>query len=1067
MPPALFALRRWGATIVLLAVLSLPLAAQGVTGAAIQGSVTTAGGAPVENAVVTVTSEASGQRYQATTRGNGRYNVENIAVGGEFTVEARGIGYEPTTRSDITLSLGQRLNLDLELQQQAVQLQELTITAQENPLINAGRTGAAQTIGERAIRTLPLQGRNFTDLIATSPQATPSSSSDGAITIAGQNNRYNNIQIDGGINTDLFAIGSTGAPGGQVLSKPISLEAVQEFQVLVAPFDVRQGNFAGGLVNAITKSGTNRFSGSVFSYYRNESLTGSDPLGNPATEFKQWQYGLTFGGPILRDRVHFFAAVDVQEQDAPFGGQQIGPDPTNGADSLGIGITQLTATRVQEIVRDQYGFDPGDWRQPTLGQPDRNLFGKITAQLGVNSRLELSYNNVDADREQITRDALRAAAQDRDGYQLTLSGWTQANSTNTARAKWLTVFGGKWNNELLVGYQRIRDKRDQEVNTPLIRVQADRAGAYVAAGSDVFTPGNFLDQDIYEVTDNVTFDVGAAHRLTVGTHNEFFSFFNGFFPRQQGVWTFADTTALKANTPNRYTIALPLREGGPNTDFAVQQLGLYVQDAWSPSDRLTITAGLRADVPFIDAPNQNPALLASPLAINTSDFPSGNILWSPRLGINFDPDGRGTTILRGGVGLFSGRPPYVWISNAFGNTGLEQVQLTCSATGSVPALTTDINSLPTQCVGSTTGPTAPPADINFFDPDFRFPQNLRFAAGVDRRLPWGMVGTFDFLYSYSVNDLYLEEINVNSLGTSAAEGGRALYGTLSGTPTALTAAASRLDPAFRSVLRHIGRSGSYTWLATAQLQKQFSGAVDVNAAYTYSRGKDYQSFTSSISASNFQFAPINGTIGDRDLTTSFFNVPHKLTLSGTIRLPLPLRPQFSLIYLGRSGQPFSYQVSNDVNADGTAGNDNIYVPRDASDISLAGDVAVQAAAFTRLDSLITSNACLSEQRGQVMERNSCRNRWINTLNARLAAFIPLPGQALEISADLFNALNLLDASWGLEKRTSQFETATLLRAAGFDAVNNRPIYALAFPQFDNPELNRSRWRLQLGARYSF
>ncbi|MGH7517858.1 MAG: TonB-dependent receptor [Gemmatimonadales bacterium] len=1067
MQSSVFALARLSAPLVFLAALTAPLAAQGVTGGAIQGTVTTAGAAPVENAVVTVTSAASGQRYQATTRANGRYNVENIALGGEFSVEARAIGYEPATRSGVALALGQRLTLDLALAQQAVQLEELTVTAQENPLINAGRTGAAQTISERAIRTLPLQGRNFTDLVATSPQATPSSNSDGAITIAGQNNRYNNIQIDGGVNNDLFGLGATGAPGGQVLSKPISLEAVQEFQVLVAPFDVRQGNFAGGLVNAITKSGTNRFSGSVFSYYRNESLTGDDPLGNPATEFKQWQYGLTFGGPVVRDKVQFFAAVDVQEQDAPWGGQQIGPDPTGGADSLGIGITQITATRVQEIVRDQYGFDPGDWRQPTLGLPDRNLFGKVTAQLGVNSRLELSYNNVDAEREQLTRDALRAATQDRDGYQLSRSGWIQANSTNTARAKWLKVFGGKLNNELLVGYQRIRDKRDQEVNTPLIRVQADRAGAYVAAGSDVFTPNNLLDQDVYEITDNLTLDVGAAHRVTVGTHNEFFTFFNNFFPRSQGVWTFADTTALKNNTPNRYAVALPLREGGPASDFAVQQFGLYAQDAWSPNNRLTLTLGVRADVPFIDSPVQNPALLSSPLAINTSDFPSGNILWSPRLGVNFDLDGRGTTILRGGVGLFSGRPPYVWVSNAFGNTGTEQVQLTCSAPGTVPAFTSDVNNLPTQCVGATTGPTAPPADVNFFDPDFRFPQNLRVAFGVDRRLPWELVGTFDFLYSYAVNDLYIEEVNINTVGASAAEGGRTLYGTLSGSPTAFTATASRVDPAFRQVLRHIGRSGAYTWSASGQLQKQFSGAVDVNAAYTYSRGKDYQSLTSSIAASNFQFAPLVGTIADRELQTSFFRVPHKLTLSGTVRIPVPLRPQFSLIYLGRSGQAFSYQVSSDINADGTSGNDNLYIPRDASDISLAGDAAAQATAFTRLDSLITANACLNEQRGRIMERNSCRNPWINTLNARLAAFIPLPGQSLEISADLFNMLNLLDGSWGLEKRTSQFETATLLRAAGFDAANNRPIYALSFPRFDEPELNRSRWRLQLGARYSF
>ena len=416
-----------------------------------------------------------------------------------------------------------------------MQLQELTITAQENPLINAGRTGAAQTISERAIRTLPLQGRNFTDLIATSPQATPSSSSDGAITIAGQNNRYNNIQIDGGINTDLFAIGSTGAPGGQVLSKPISLEAVQEFQVLVAPFDVRQGNFAGGLVNAITKSGTNRFSGSVFSYYRNDDLTGDDPLGNPATEFKQWQYGLTFGGPILRDRVHFFAAVDVQEQDAPFGGQQIGPDPTNGADSLGIGITQLTATRVQEIVRDQYGFDPGDWRQPTLGQPDRNLFGKVTAQLGreqpARAVLQQRGRRPGADHPR------RAPGRRPGPRRLPAHPERMDPGQQHQHRSRQVAHGVRRQVEQRAAGGLSAHPRQARPGRRTRRSSGCRPTApasYVAAGSDVFTPGNFLDQDIYEVTDNVTFDVGSSHRVTVGTHNEFFSFFNGFFPAEAG-----------------------------------------------------------------------------------------------------------------------------------------------------------------------------------------------------------------------------------------------------------------------------------------------------------------------------------------------------------------------------------------------------------------------------------------------------------------------------------------------------------------------------------------------------
>ena len=1065
MPNVVRTLARASAFVLLAFAAARSAAGQGVTGAAVEGAVTAAGGGPIEGATVLITSQATGQRYQVATRSNGRFNVENVSVGGQFVIEARAIGFEPARKDGIVLTLGQRFTADFELTPAAVQLQEVTVRAEASPLINSARTGAAQTLVGSQITSLPLQGRTFTDLAITSPQVTPSASATGAFSIAGQNNRYNNIQIDGGVNNDLFGLGSTGAPGGQVNSKPISLEAVQEFQILIAPFDVREGNFSGGLLNAITKSGTNHFEGSTFGYFRNQGITGADPQGNPSTDFKTWQYGATFSGPIVRDKVHFFFATDVQSSSAPFVGQQIGPDPTNGQDSLGIGITQATATRVQQIAQQVYGFDPGDWRQTVLGNPDRNIFGKVTAQLATNSRLELTYNNVHASRDQLTRNATSAVTQDRDGYQLSNSGWTQASNTNTARLKWLGLFGNGLNNELLLGYQRIRDSRDQAFDLPLFKVQGDRAGSYVAAGSDVFTPNNLLNQDIWELTDNLTFEMGSHHRITVGTHNEFFKFFNNFFPRAEGVWTFADTTAFANNTPNRYTVAIPLRPSGPAAGFNVRQVGGYLQDAWSPNERLTVTLGLRADVPFTDSPQQNPKLLASPLNINTAAFPSANVLWSPRLGFNYDLDGRGRTIVRGGVGIFSGRPPYVWLSNAFGNTGLEQATLTCTGAATPPA-TTDINALPQQCVGSTTGPVQAPPSIVYFEPGFRYPQNLRAALGADHRFPLGIVGTVDFLYTYTLNDLYQLERNAAPGATATAEAGRQLYGGLGGTATTFTASPGRVDPAFASVLDHYGRSGPYSWSITGQLQKTFSKLLDFNASYTYAVAKDYFSFTSSIASSNYQFASLDGPAGARNLRTSYFSVPHKIALSGTVHLPL--FTSVSLIYVGRSGQPFNYVVSSDVNADGFAGNDDIYIPRDQSDISLAGTPAAQQTAWTRLDSLITSNSCLQSQRGQIMQRTSCRNPWQNVLNTRVSVNVPfIGGQALEVDWDIFNVLHLLSGDWGIIKSTTTFENATLLRASGYDAVNQRPIYSLAFPQFNLPDQNASRWRMQLGAKWVF
>src|SRR5216117_3186094 len=437
--------------------------------------------------------------------------------------------------------------------------------------------------------------------------------------LGGQNNRFNNIQIDGGVNNDLFGLAASGVPGGKANVHPISVEAVREYQVLIAPYDVRQGSFTGGLINAVTKSGTNEFHGSAFGFLQNQNLVGKDTADKKAADFTQSQYGATFSGPLIRDRVHFFAAIDVQHRETPStaitaSAQQIGSDTTGGKDSVGVGIRQATADRVTDILRTVYGLDAGTWRELQIGNPDKNIFGKLTAQLGTNSQLEASYNFVDANQDNLIRNS--TATGFRDGYQLSNSGYNFRTQTNTAKAKWTSTLGGNNSNELLLGYQRIRDKRALPNAVPLIFVGGDRGGTNIAAGAERFSQGNSLDQDIYEITDNFTFSRG-AHLLTVGTHNEFFHFFNVFFPASMGVWSFADTAALRAGTPNRYERAIALRPEGPNADFNVRQFGFYAQDQFTARPGLTITAGLRADIPSMDKPTFNPALDSSVLKINT------------------------------------------------------------------------------------------------------------------------------------------------------------------------------------------------------------------------------------------------------------------------------------------------------------------------------------------------------------------------------------------------------------------------------------------------------------------
>ncbi|MEP6745814.1 MAG: TonB-dependent receptor, partial [Gemmatimonadota bacterium] len=519
------------------------------------------------------------------------------------------------------------------------------------------------------------------------------------------------------------------------------------------------------------------------------------------------------------------------------------------------------------------------------------------------------------------------------------------------------------------------------------------------------------------------------------------------------------------------------RADGPVADFEVRQFGLYAQDQWSPTPNLTLTLGMRADIPtFPLTPPTNPRVLAV-YGIDTGVFPSGNTLWSPRLGFNYDMNGSGSLIIRGGAGVFSGRPPYVWVSNAYANSGLEQSRLFCSG-AAVPTFTVDPDAQPTTCAGGTT-PGALVPDINFFDQDFKFPQTLRINLGADKRLPWGMIGSVDLTYSNNFKSLYINDVNLvnawnyNITDTLAAEGGRLLYGTFVGANGTVTP--TRVSPTTRYVLGHYNRGVDYGYSGVFQLQKRMSDRVELNAGYTYSRSYDLMSLTSSVALSNYGFATLDGSLADRNLRPSFFDRPHSIKLSGLVHLPYHI--DFSMTYVGVSGSPYAYVVNGDVNADGvgasTQKNDLFYVPTDANDISwltTATDTSatIRAAKFAQLDDYINQDQCLKDQRGKIMERTSCRNPWINQVNARLAwSVATYRGQRLELTADVFNVLHLLNNEWGLQKQTAFNETTNIVRRTGFDVALQRNRYDLALPIYKSVNRNDSRSRILLGGRYTF
>jgi hypothetical protein len=1061
----MWCVRRVSASLCLGILAAGALVAQGVTRGAVQGTVVDADGIPIVAAVVEVTNASTGEHWRAVTQSKGRYFLENLSVGGPYRLMARTVGFHPAQVDGVFLSLGERFTANFVLAPAAVELPAITVRSAADPWINGARTGPAQVIAESTIARLPVVDRDFSQLALLSPQV--SLSPNGGLSFAGQHDRLNALQIDGASNQNLwgYSAGGIGTPGQDMGLLAVTPEALKEVQVLAAPFDVRYGNFAGGLVNAVTKSGSNQFHGSVFSYFQNQDLTGKDTTGSRANAFTRKELGVTLGGPIVRDRVAFFVNAGLARRENPQLVPEIGADTTGGRDSLGIGIRHPSVARFQNILRTQYGVDPGSFSAGANEFPVRNLFAKVTAQLGVNSRLEVSHNHLHSNPE--------LGPRDRSYGFYPLSSYNSGNPTtsNATRVNWAAALGRRFTNEVMLA--RLSEHWDcvPRANYSEIQVAADNG--FLLAGVTYQCPGNFDQQSIVEMTDNLGLAAG-SHVLTLGTHNELIHLRNFVMNLPLSAWIFDSLDSLEQGQPSFYIRDLPgpLRPEGPLADFRVTQVGFYAQDRWAPTSRLTLTAGLRLDLPYLPrAPTQNTALL-SELGINTAVTPSGNPLWSPRLGVSYDLSGDGSTFFRGGIGLFSGPPPYFWFQQAYVNTGLEQVRLVCFD-ADVPAFTLDPASQPTACgTGAQPVPT-----VAYFHPSFRFPQNLKVNLGMDDRLPWGVVGTVDVLYTRSVRQFAERDVNlVGPSGVSVGEGGRTLYGTIDRATGTVTP--NRRSANFGPVIEITNGRGDRAYSLTGQLQKRFANGTELSVAYTYTDAKDRMSAAGDFAFTNLGSTPVDGTLENRNLRTSFWDTPHKVTLIGTFNLPLDVG--LSLIYSGSSGGPYTYVVRGDANADGVGDpndyrlNDAIYVPKDANDITLAtpGD-------FAKLDQYIAAESCLRNQRGRILERNSCRDAWVNLTSARLTKVFPLfQGHSLQVSADVFNLLNLLNGDWGLVRRTvDEFggrvpgHEIDVFELIGYDTPNSRGIYRV-LPNALTPSQQRifpdlSRWRVQLSARYGF
>lgn len=1052
-----------------------PLAAagaQGVTTAAVSGKVTDDSGAPISGASIAVVNRATGAASRAVAARDGRYLVQGLEVGGPYSVTARHPGFVPLMRDGQMLTLSQNLTLDFRLERQSFILTTVSVTTEADPIMSADRTGAATVISDSALRRLPSLDRTFTDFAVLVPEV---SDAGPGLSGAGVNNRLNNIQIDGASENDLFGLGDTGQPGGQARGKSIGLEAVREYQVLIAPFDVRQGNFAGMLVNAVTRGGTNELHGSAFLSTRSEGLA-RDVAYAREQEYRQTQFGFSLGGPVVRDRVHFFIAPEFQRRYEPAAGPYLGqasrPFPASSAD----------VDRFRSILGG-YGIDAGSAGPARNANPLRNIFARIDVAPSVNNRLVLRHNYGRAEDDVLAREPTL--------IRLTSNAHAFTSVKGSTVAQLFTSFERGAGNELIVGYSRIRDRRDPTAVAPQVEANVPAsAGTPVRlrAGAENSSQGTAVDQDIVEVTDNFTVPLG-RHRLTAGTKNELYRIRNLFAQNSYGVWEFSSLDSLSRGDASRYQVGVGL--GGPiDGRFDAAQLGVYVQDRWQASDRLVLTGGVRVDVPLLfDKPPLNPSVLAE-YGRRTDRVPSGNVQFSPRLAFNWDLTGDRRSQLRGGAGVFVGRPAFVWIGNAFQNAGTGLAQLTCIGAGAAPRFTTSAAAAPpVACANGATAATT--GDIALLSDDLRFPQYARLSLAYDRRIGHAWVASLEALYTRAMSTFFYT--NRALAGPQGLDrNGRVVYGTIAGSGVSSPVLAG----ARRNVIDVQNASKDYSYSVTTALNRRFANWFEAHASYTYEQARDVQSLTSSVATSNWRFGrAIAGDQYSQNLDRSRFEQPHRVVAYGTFSLTT--RTDVSVSYVGRSGSNYDFVYAGtggagDLNADGAQGNDLIYIPADVaqpSEIRFSGvstvpgadnSAAAQAQRIaeqrTALERFITSTDCLTRQRGRLMTRNSCRAPWTNTVNVSLRQALPaVLGQAVAVQLDVFNFLNLLNADWGQQPLppggggsvpllTHVGQTSGALAGSG----GSQGIFTFdpTTEKYDRRHLG-SAYQMQVGVRYGF
>lgn len=1041
--------------IFLLFLLPVAMTAQ-VTSSSITGTVKSASGEKLSGSTIKLVHVPTGTTFKTTSNKDGRFDLVNLIAGGPYAIEISYVGYFNFSTKEANLPLGENTNLDAILNPTSTNLANVVVIGTKSGIDARKKTGAATNISKAQIAALPTLSRSLTDYTRLTPQANGNS-------FGGMSNRFNNITIDGAVNNDVFGLAGSGTPGGQAGTSPISLDAIQEIQVVLAPYDVSYGNFTGGGVNAITRSGTNNFEGSIYKFLRNENTIGKDPVSNiKSGAFTDEQYGLRLGGAIVKNKLFFFGSGELARKTAP---------TTYNAGDLGAAITIADAKRIADTLKTKYGYDAGTIGAYSAATQSDKLFGRIDWNISDKHRFTIRHNYIKAFDDNISRSNTT--------FRFGNNTYRFNNTQNITVAELRSRFSATFSNNLIVGRHQIRDFRST-YGSLFPSIEIANAAATYTAGSERSSTANELDQDIIEVTDNAKLFKG-KHTITIGTHNEFFSFRNLFINNLNGRWRFGSLNEFYSNSPKNFDVtysANKTADARPSAKFNAAQLGFYVQDEIQFNQNFRLTYGLRVDMPIINnKPGYNKIVDSSfEGAYNTQNIPNKQLLWAPRVGFNYDVEGDRKVIIRGGVGLFTGRVPFVWISNQFSNTGL--LLSTTSQTDATPTVAPytvnngagfNPNVSQQSSVGTANG-TSFEADL--ITKNFKLPQVLRVNLATDVKLPGEVNLTLEAIVSSTINNVQYQDVNLKApvgLVDTAYNKGfdtRIAYGS--------TTTLRRLNNNITNALLISNTNKGYSLNVGATVNKtwkHFFGQI----AYNYNSAADLNSGASSTALSNWSFVQVVGNPNDPQLATSNYQLKHRITgiFSMMFDYAKHFKTSLSFFYNGNSGSPFTYLVNGDLNSDGNTGNDLLYVPTDATQIKFVDfkvgstvkyTAAEQAAAF---QNFIDGDSYLSSKRGKYVERNGRSTPWENVVDARLTQdfYVKFEGKQhdLQLTLDVFNLTNLINKDWGRQysvaNQAYSLLTVVTSPAKGYNYNIAQPIpWGVNFG---------SRWQGQIGLRYTF